>query len=71
MGAVTGMTGVGKSQLVDRLTRRSVGPSVDESLERLRTDYVDLLLIHWPNKDVPLFETLGLDYDKLLSRMAR
>ncbi len=28
------------------------------SLERLGTDYVDLLLIHWPNLDVPLAESL-------------
>ncbi len=33
--------------------------SVEESLEKLRTDYVDLLLIHWPPQDVPLKETLG------------
>lgn len=30
-----------------------------ESLERLGTDYADLLLIHWPNPGVPLQETLG------------
>lgn len=29
-----------------------------ESLDRLDTEYVDLLLIHWPNQDVPLEETL-------------
>lgn len=28
--------------------------SVDDSLKRLKTDYVDLLLIHWPVADVPL-----------------
>lgn len=34
--------------------------SVDESLERLRTDYVDLLLVHWPAIDgTPLAETMG------------
>ena len=32
--------------------------SVDESLERLHTDHVDLLLIHWPNRDVELTATL-------------
>jgi 2,5-diketo-D-gluconate reductase B len=36
-----------------------VGPAVDESLGLLGTDYVDLLLIHWPNPDVPLGETLA------------
>ena len=30
-----------------------------ESLKRLRTDYVDLLLMHWPPDGVPLGETLG------------
>ncbi len=30
-----------------------------ESLRRLRTDYVDLLLMHWPPDGVPLGETLG------------
>ena len=29
----------------------AVRQSVDESLERLKTDYIDLLLIHWPVKD--------------------
>jgi 2,5-diketo-D-gluconate reductase B len=32
--------------------------SVDESLERLGLSYVDLLLIHWPNKEVPLKESI-------------
>lgn len=32
--------------------------SVEGSLEKLGLDYVDLLLLHWPNKDVPLEETL-------------
>lgn len=33
--------------------------SHEESLRRLGLDYVDLLLIHWPNSQVPLGETLG------------
>jgi 2,5-diketo-D-gluconate reductase B len=38
----------------DRLKR-----SADASLRKLRTDYVDLLLIHWPNPRVPLEASLG------------
>lgn len=33
--------------------------SVKESLARLRLTEVDLLLLHWPNPQVPLSETLG------------
>ena len=33
--------------------------SLERSLERLKLDHVDLVLLHWPNKDVPLDETLG------------
>ncbi|MFB6145670.1 MAG: aldo/keto reductase [Candidatus Nanohaloarchaea archaeon] len=32
--------------------------SFEESLEKLRTDYVDLLLIHWPHEEIPFRETL-------------
>ncbi len=28
-----------------------------ESLQRLRTDYVDLLLMHWPHNEIPFAET--------------
>jgi 2,5-diketo-D-gluconate reductase B len=33
--------------------------STRESLKKLQTEYVDLLLMHWPNPSVPLMETLG------------
>ncbi|TRB01698.1 MULTISPECIES: aldo/keto reductase [Rhizobium/Agrobacterium group] len=33
--------------------------SVDESLKKLKTDYVDLLLLHWPNEAVALSEQIG------------
>jgi 2,5-diketo-D-gluconate reductase B len=32
--------------------------SVNDSLRRLRTDYIDLLLLHWPSEDVPLREQI-------------
>jgi len=33
--------------------------SLDESLAALGMDYVDLLLVHWPEKNTPLAETMG------------
>jgi diketogulonate reductase-like aldo/keto reductase len=33
--------------------------SVDESLKNLDVDFVDLLLVHWPNQTIPLAETMG------------
>lgn len=35
------------------------------SLERLGTDYLDLYLVHWPNSDVPIDETVGALEDLL------
>ncbi|MBS9403768.1 2,5-didehydrogluconate reductase DkgB [Halomonas sp. TRM85114] len=45
----------------DRLEPQVLKASVDESLAKLGTDYVDLLLIHWPSPDdaVPMAEYLG------------
>src|SRR5258708_8730321 len=33
--------------------------SVEESLKNLRVDYVDLLMIHWPNPEIPLTEPVA------------
>jgi 2,5-diketo-D-gluconate reductase B len=33
--------------------------SVDESLAKLRSDYIDLLLLHWPHEGVPLAEQIS------------
>jgi len=33
--------------------------SVEESLRKLSLDHVDLLLIHWPNPNVPVVESVG------------
>ncbi|MFI8749518.1 2,5-didehydrogluconate reductase DkgB [Vreelandella lionensis] len=44
----------------DKLEPAALKASVDESLEKLGTDYVDLLLIHWPSPDdaVPMADYL-------------
>lgn len=45
--------------------------SVDESLERLRLDHVNLLLLHWPNPDIDMAETVAALCDVKRSGKAR
>jgi len=47
----------------DRPTRRDatrgrVVASIEKSLQNLRTDYTDVYLVHWPDPDTPLDETM-------------
>ena len=42
----------------DDVTHAAVLKSTEQSLGKLKTDYVDLLLIHWPSRMTPLTETL-------------
>jgi 2,5-diketo-D-gluconate reductase B len=44
---------------VENYRHESFVKSVDESLQKLKTDYVDLLLLHWPNEAVSLAEQIG------------
>ena len=42
-----------------------IAAEVDESLKRLKTDYIDIYHLHWPDPAVPLEETAGA-FAKLL-----
>lgn len=44
---------------VENYTQTRFERSVDASLKALRTDYIDLLLLHWPSNIVPLEEQIG------------
>ena len=37
------------------LDRENINEAVNDSLKRLKTDYVDLLYLHWPERNVPMF----------------
>lgn len=43
----------------DDLEPGRIKQKVEEFLDELKTDYIDLLLIHWPNKEIPVNETLA------------
>ncbi len=36
----------------------NINREIDESLRRLRTDYIDLYQVHWPDPDTPIEDTL-------------
>jgi len=44
---------------VDKVGHDAFIASVDESLTKLKTDYVDLLLLHWPQSEMPLADRIG------------
>ena len=44
-----------------RLDRRNIEAAFDASLARLRTDYVDLYQLHWPDRRTNVFGRLGYD----------
>ncbi|MCR4145643.1 2,5-didehydrogluconate reductase DkgB [Alcaligenes faecalis] len=67
VGQAIAESGVPRDQLfittkiwVDKLSADKLIPSLEASLEKLRTDHVDLTLIHWPSPQgaVPLKESL-------------
>ena len=37
--------------------------AIDQSLKRLKTDYIDLYQLHWPERKVPKFGVLDFEYD--------
>jgi diketogulonate reductase-like aldo/keto reductase len=42
----------------DKLKYEQVLQAAEDSLKRLRTDYIDLYLLHWPNPRVPVAVTM-------------
>jgi len=46
------------------LTRDVIVEACGTSLSRLRTDYIDLFQIHWPQRNVPVFGTSEFDPSK-------
>ncbi|XP_057531281.1 uncharacterized protein LOC130809496 [Amaranthus tricolor] len=47
-----------------RVDAANIKESVEKSLKRLNTDYIDLLQIHWPDRYVSLFGEFFYDFNK-------
>jgi myo-inositol catabolism protein IolS len=41
-------------------SRQAILREIEDSLRRLRTDHVDVYLVHWPDPETPLEETMGV-----------
>jgi diketogulonate reductase-like aldo/keto reductase len=66
VGAAVRRSGLPRSEVFittklwsDSVSAKRVGPAVDRFLDELSMDFIDLLLIHWPSKNIPVAETLG------------
>lgn len=55
----------------DRISDGALQASLGDSLKKLRLDHVDLALIHWPSKTIPLAESIGALNDARARGMAR
>ena len=43
--------------------KKNMNDAIDASLKRLKTDYIDLYQLHWPERKVPKFGQLDFKYD--------
>lgn len=52
------------------IDRSNIKQAVHDSLKRLRTDYIDLYQIHWPDRYVPLFGQAAFDPKQMRDHVA-
>jgi len=46
-----------------KFDKKNIDIAIDSSLKRLKTDYIDLYQLHWPERKVPKFGKLDFEYD--------
>ena len=58
IGTKCGLRWDERGRVFHNLSRDSIVQEIEASLARLKTDYIDLYQIHWPDKKTPLEETM-------------
>ena len=46
-----------------KFDKKNIDIAIESSLKRLKTDYMDLYQLHWPERKVPKFGKLDFEYD--------